>query len=337
MNETTNDKMDLKNWISVDGGFGYFKIAYYNDLGKLTSIKFMSVLATADPNHKYDKLVEFKGTRYWLGKESLLQPSERIVDIKDYSSLKKHHSILLHHALKLAGKIDRARAGRLNIVIGLSAAHSDDKESFIKENLSYTMDGEKFAHNSIQFQEQGGGATKALQNGIKKNKMDLASFLVVDGGFNTLDLNQVFIDSVTGEYSIASLGAHEGKGFVMVAEQMKSFIVDQYKQNVSLKEATQIIEDGFYSLRGTRHDLRATISKFKNGYSKGLTTFLEKKYGEYFDKSPQVFFVGGVAYFINEDVAENFKVVADAEFYNALGYLLQGLSDAGFETISKKK
>jgi len=329
-----NKTMDLKNWISIDGGFGYFKVTYYNNLGKLTSLKFMSVLATADPNHKYEKLVEYKGKRYWLGKESLLQPSERIIDIKDYSSLKKHHSILLHHAIKLAGKIDRARKGLLNIIIGLSAAHSDDKESFIKNNLSYTMDGEYFKHNSINFQEQGGGATKALQSAIKKNKLMLDSFLVVDGGFNTLDLNQVFIDSETGDYSIASLGAHEGKGFVMVAEQMKSFIVDQFKQNVSLKEATQIIEDGYYLLRGTKHDLRATISKFKNAYSKGLINFLEKKYGEYFDKSPQVFFVGGVAYFIDETVAENFKVVEKAEFYNSLGYLLQGLSDAAYETIS---
>lgn len=326
-----NSNKELQNWVAIDGGFGYFKMAYFDESGKLQFIKFMSVLALADPNHKYDKLVEFKGNRYWMGASALLQPSERILDIKDYSSLKKYHSILMHHALKKAGKLDRARAGTLNIVIGLSAAHSDDKETFIKDNLSYSMDGERFTHNSITFQEQGGGATKALQAALRKSKNPPSSFLVVDGGFNTLDLAQVFVDPDDGTYSIASLGAHEGKGFTMVAEQMRSFIMAEYKSNVSLKEATQIIENGRYDLRGTGHDLRATISKMKNAYSKGLVSFLEKKYGEYFDKSPMVYFVGGVAYFIDESAEENFKVVDRAEYYNALGYLLQALSDEGIQ------
>lgn len=332
MNKNNNS---LQNWCAVDGGFGFFKMAYFDHNNKLQFLKFMSVLALADPNHKYDKLVEFKGNRYWMGSSALLQPSERIMDVKDYSGLKKYHSILMHHALKLAGKLDLARAGSLNIVIGLSAAHSEDKEAFIKDNKSYTMDGETFTHNSISFQEQGGGATKALQVALKKTKSNTSSFIVVDGGFNTLDIAQAFIDPDDGSYSIASLGAHEGKGFTMVAEQMRNFIMSEYKTNVSLKEATQIIENGRYELRGTGHDLRATITKMKNSYSKGLVSFLEKKYGEYFDKSPMVYFVGGVAYFIDENAEENFKVVDRAEFYNALGYLLQTLSDNGIQVGNK--
>jgi len=321
--------MDKRDWVAVDGGFGYFKITYYNEEGKLSFMKELSVLAQADPNHKSDKLVEHSGSRYWMGMSALLQPSERIIDIKDYSSLKKHHSILMHNALKKAGKIERARAGTLNIVIGLSAAHSDDQTAFIKDNQSYVMDGERFTHNSILFQEQGRGATKALQVALKQSKGAYSSFLVVDGGFNTLDVAQVIIDPEDGTYSTASLGAHEGKGFVMVAEQMRSFISNEYKNAISLKEATQIIENGKYVLRGVPHDLASTIRKMKTAYSKGLTAFLEKKYGEYFDKSPVVFFVGGVSYFIDEKAESNFKVVNQAEYYNSLGYLLQALSDVG--------
>ena len=318
---------DKKNWMGIDGGFGYMKITYYDDDGKLSFKKFLSVLAYADNEHKFNQLVEYKGNRYWLGSQALLQPTDKIHDIKDYSSLKKHHTILLHHAIKLCGKVDRAKEGKLNIVIGLSAAHSEDKESFLKENIDYTIDGTHFVHNSIIFQEQAGGAIKALNSMISRTGQNkYKSFLVVDGGFNTLDIAQAFLDE-NGIFSSASLGAHEGKGFVMVAEQIRGHIMKEYKQNVSLKEATQIIEDGKYDLRGVSHDLKATISKTKKAYSRALNDFLEKKYGEYFDKSPQVFFVGGVAYFIDENIAENFKVVDKAEYYNALGYLLQGIDD----------
>ncbi len=318
---------DKKNWVGIDGGFGYMKIVYYDDKGNLAFKKFLSVLAYADNEHKFSQLVEYKGNRYWLGKQALLQPTDKIHDIKDYSSLKKHHTILLHHALKLAGKLTRALEGKLNIVIGLSAAHSNDRDSFLKENIEYTIDETHFKHNSIMFQEQAGGAIKALNSMLSRSgqpKYD--SFLVVDGGFNTLDIAQAFVNE-DKTFSSASLGAHEGKGFIMIAEQIRVHIMKEYKQNISLKEATQIIEEGRYDLRGVPHDLKSTIQKIKKAYSRGLGDFLEKKYGEYFDKSPQVYFVGGVAYFIDESTEQNFKVVDKAEYYNALGYLLQGIDD----------
>jgi len=323
LNCNYNYMSDRKNWLGIDGGFGYFKAVFYDENGKLSFVKFLSVLAYADNEHKFEFLVEYKGNRYWLGEQALLQPTDKIHDIKDYSSLKKYHPILLHHAIKLAGKLDRARKGMLNIVIGLSAAHSSDQEAFKKDNIEYEIDGERFHHNCIMFQEQAGGAIKALSQVIK-SKSKLSSFLVVDGGFNTLDIAQVFLNG-DGSYSVASLGAHEGKGFTMVAEQVRSFIMKEFKTNVSLKEATQIIENEKYELRGVTHNLKNTINKIKSTYSKGLYNFLEKKYGEYFDKSPAVYFVGGIAYFIDENIAENFKVVDKAEYYNALGYLLQGI------------
>jgi len=321
--EKANPKFlkDKRNWLGVDGGFGYFKVAFYDDDGELRFIKFLSVLAYANNDHKFDQLVEYKGKRYWVGESALLQPTEQIQDIKDYTSLKKHHPILLHHAIKMAGKEQAARDGKLNIVVGLSPAHSDDRESFLEENISYTIDGETFHHNSIFFKEQGGGAISALNH-----KVTYKSFIVVDGGFNTIDVAQAF--KTPQGISVASLGAHEGRGFIMVAEKVRSLIASEYKYNVSIKEVTEIIENGYFDVRGKRYNIKEIIRKAKAAYTKGLTTFLENKYGEYFNKSEKVFFVGGVAYFISPSKENaNFKVVGKAEFYNAIGYLTQGIVD----------
>lgn len=303
----------FNDYFGIDHGFGGIKFAYYDNNGKMIKDKFPSVVAYSD--------VEIQGApkfldKWWyIGEDAIMQPSDKIIEISDYATLKRMAPLMEYAAIVKAGKLQSLN--KMKIVAGLSVAHGYEAEQFRQALSSFNINGIEYKAN-VSFQEQGRGAFFTLEQVLNKLKTEKPKhYMIVDIGFNTMDI--VFVSNNT----IINIKAHEKQGFIQLADVMRSRINAEHNRTISLKEAAAIIDSGFYYLRGEKFSKEKLISKMKSEYTAGLMMFLEKHYGEYIDKMPKIFFVGGGAYVIDEKYSKNIKVVEDAEYYNVIGNLLK--------------
>lgn len=302
-------------FIGIDCGFSSIKYATGSEYGKfitaIAEVRGIDV-GIGDGIYKYD------GRYYYVGEMAMKQGSSNIINITTYDALEYYMPLFIVHTLKTLNVNHKKIKG---LCLGLSPSHLKNIDRF-KQRCS------KFNVNETQYEfivdimAQGVGAVYALS---AQGLLDKEDVIIVDGGFNTLDL--VFVlNSVIQANRINADNAFENKGVINIASEVVDYVQKTFFKTITIKEAQEVLETGVYKFRGKKHDISEVIAEFKQNYTKNLILFIEKHYNDIIDKMEGLYIVGGLGYMVDtstldpEIYPDGFvQTFANSEYLNAMG------------------
>lgn len=294
--------------VGVDFGYGFVKFAYYNESGEIVFGKFPSVVAHTKSNSV--DLYTMDGRSYYVGEQALLQPSADIIEIVSYQELEQYSPIFMVHIENITGRKFS------NLMCGLSLAQRSQVENFRAAMSHFNVNGDQ--NYKVAMTPQAVGAAECIKAMIQDDPASNKHIMIIDFGTHTLDI-AIIIDGVI---RADRLVGYEGRGVVLTAKPIQQYIKETFNKEISMKEALRIVDNGFYQLRGVKHDLSTVVDAIKVNYTNETMQFLEAKYSDDIDKADRVFCVGGGAYCVDPNYSANMVIPKDAEFFNAYGNLL---------------
>lgn len=316
--------------LGLDIGYGDVKVVI-GDGNQITHIfKYSSAIARAqkvssirDPRIVEVTLPSGELDQVYVGPDALSLPSNMIVDIRDYQMLEAYAPAFIAKALETA----EVSADEIDVMVcGLSVAQLGMSGYFKERIKQFTVSGKEYKFNNIFLLPQGAGSKLAFDMfgdhyPQPRTTNMVMSYVGCDIGFNTLDMFYV----TDGKTSPNLFEGVENAGVVKIAQNLQSVIKEQYSKDITLREAKEILDSGFYKLRGQRFDMQEVITKVCDDYTKEILTLIEDRYGNIIDKCDFVCLLGGGASIL-KTTDPFFKVVKNkSEFYNAIGFYLYGV------------
>lgn len=321
--------------LAIDLGYSAVKVAYYNEGGALQLEKYTSAVAKIDDPMDIDNDVMFrvKADTYVLGDYALKLSRSLLMPLETFEDMKAVYPVWIAYLLKKFGGMEKFD----HVIIGLSLAFSDRAdellsslyEALLIEKPNYFICLPQGLSCKLAYSEHGLNI-----NSTSKNTMKLKNYIVMDGGFLSIDICAVINQS-------SSAGAAIGvpnTGVICIAYDVADYLFREHQIKVSIKEAAHIVDSGgIVQRRGRKLDISQQLKLFIKKYLGNVLTLLEDKYSEYLDACDGLIILGGLAYFFQrywdepEVIAEIEKhfdrdfihISTDglSEFYNAFSYL----------------
>ena len=325
--------------LSVDVGFSAIKCCVRDANGVIRFEKFISATAKLPekPIESDDDMVFPLGGEYYvLGAAALKVPRSYLLKLETYEDLKLVYAPWISYLIKRYGKSDGVNAFD-KICLGMSMAFRDKVDDIIQylyETLN--IDKEDFIYVFSQ-----GLACKATYNeygldireASKRNDQKLRNAILIDGGFNTLDLCSV----INGTSSAGAAVGIKDSGLIRVAYDIVNYIYKNYALSISVKEAQVVLDTGIFKRRGRILDLTKQVEAFSKKYIVDVFKYLDENFGEVLDSLDDgIIVLGGLSYFMKKylydpEVAREVEKVfslseivfpeEDGEYYNCLSYL----------------
>ena len=311
--------------MGLDLGYSSVKVVVANEYGEiLKKFKFPSLIGITKKVNEVenDKIYQYDDNYYMVGDEAKHLPSQNMIDITEYKNLEYYAPLLLKHTIKKCGITPDI------IVAGLSIAQINYSGYFQARLESFTIDETDYKFEKVYVLPQGAGAKLAIDKyGNKfpeeqKEFLGTKNYIICDIGANTIDMLSIS-DGVTD----SSLWYGEEKqGMMLVASKIAQEVYKTHNRQITLQEAKEIMEQGYYKLRGSKYDYKEFVETTKKEYLKSLLKLVEEKFPSFLDKADFLCIVGGGATLF-KDTTDNFiRIVRnDPEFYNAIGQMLFGL------------
>lgn len=304
--------------IGIDTGFGHTKYCFKGKNDKMMLKKFPSVVAICPDDIESDENVAIlDGKPYYVSSLALNSDPRHIKEVTSYQDLETYAPLFIH---ELCIKEGLKPEDVDEICVGLAPAHKNNAQKFKERLESFEISGLQY-NQKVSVIPQGVGAVKALQDFWSDKNAEPENYIVVDIGFNTLDIVLVFEGEIQ-KSRLNQSNSFEKKGVVLIAEEMQKYIKQHHNRNITSKEALKIIIEESYKLRGDVFDLSSFVSELKTSYTKDIMDFLESRYSNEIDKLDAFVFVGGGGYFVNKNYTSHTMTFKNSEYYNAIGNLL---------------
>lgn len=316
--------------LGLDIGYGDVKVVI-GDGNQISHIfKYSSAIARAqkvssirDPRIVEVNLPSGELDQVYVGPDALSLPSNMIVDIRDYQMLEAYAPAFIAKALETA-EID---ASEIDVMVcGLSVAQLGMSGYFKERIKQFTVSGKEYKFDKIFLLPQGAGSKLAFDMfgdhyPQPRTTNTSETYIGADCGFCTLDMFYV----TDGKTSPNLFEGIENAGVTRIAQDIQTAIKDKFGKDISLREAKEILDSGYYKLRGVVHDMDEVIKEVCKQYSQYLLGLIEERYGNIIDKCDFVCLLGGGVNVLRLD-DPFFRVVKNkSEFYNALGFYLYGV------------
>lgn len=317
--------------LGIDIGYGDVKVIVGGEEDViLREFKFSSAIAQAqkvssirDPRILEVVLPSGEISSVYVGPDALNLPSSSIIDIRDYAALEAYAPAFIAKALQLMNM----NPGDFSVIVcGLSVSQLN-KSGYFKERIKqFTVNSKEYKFNNVFLLPQGAGSKLAFDRygdeyPNKRTSSALQTFVGVDIGFNTLDMFYV----TDGKTSPNLFEGIENAGVTKIAQLLQAKIKEQYQKDITVREAKEILDTGFYKLRGQRFDMQDVVKEICQGYTQEILALIEEKYGSIIDKCDFVCLLGGGAEIVKTDDPFFQVVKHKSEFYNAIGFYLFGL------------
>lgn len=320
--------------LAVDLGYSSVKVAYYDKNNVLQFEKFISATAKIDKPLDIDgeNLFQLGPDYYILGTSALKVPRSLLFKLENYEDMKIIYPIWISYLLKRYGGIDKFD----KVVIGLSMAFSDNADDlldYLYETLNinikdYFVCLPQGLSCKLAYSEYG----LDLREASKKNDLRMRNYLILDGGFETLDAAQI----LDGKSSAGASIGIPNTGVILIAYDIVDYLFKTYEMSVSIKEAQVIIDNnGKFVRRQREYDISQKVDEFIKKYLIKVLEILEDRFSESLDTIEGILVCGGLAYFFRKyisdpelvrEVEKHFpisfvKIPSDAEFFNVIAYL----------------
>lgn len=323
-------------FLAIDLGYSNVKVAYYNESGALQFDKYISAVAKIDQPMEADDDVMFQlGLNYYIiGPSALKTSRSNLMKLENFEDLKAVYPIWISYLLKKYGGAEKFD----KIVIGLSMAFSDKADELLAHLRNELMIRDE---NYFMCLPQGLSCKlayyeKGLDIKDPKNEPKLKNFIILDGGFLTVDCCAV----INSKSSSGSAIGIANTGVIRIAYNIVDYLFKEYQFQISVKEAQNILDNGgIFLRRGTKFDISNKVEEFTKDYLDSVLGILEEKYSEQLDVVDGVLVLGGLAYFFQKyieagdkdvlnKISKHFPVdfihfpLYDSEFFNAYSYLM---------------
>lgn len=334
--------------LAVDLGYSAVKCCFYNLDGVLTFEKFISATAKIPEPLEMDNDAIFRlGVDYYvLGTPALKVAKSYLMPLETFEDMKAVYpvwiSYLINHYKKDYGiTFD-------HISIGLSMVWSDKAE----ELLEYLYESLLIeTPNYFLCYPQGLCCRKLYQTAgldvretSRHNDIKLRNFILVDGGFNTLDL--AACNSGTAASSVIGVPK---TGVINIVYNIVDYLFKEYEMKISIQEGQTILDNnGVFTKRGRSYDISAKVEEFVKTYLSQVLNFIEEKMSEFIDCAEGILVLGGLSFFFNKYIndPQMVKIIEkhfpvsflkfpniDFEYYNCISYLK--LTENMLESSSK--
>lgn len=310
--------------LGIDSGYGDVKLIYGTSDGNIEKqFKFTSSIGITkcNPHVQDSRIYNFNGYSYYVGENSLHLPSENLIDITDYKNLEYYAPLFLYHAIQLIGEVPEF------IISGLSKSQIENSGNFKNGLMNFTVNDQKFNFDKVYILPQGAGSKLTIDKYGDNfpNKQDQfmgnTTFVGVDIGFNTIDTFLV----TEGKTSPNLFEGVEKEGVMKIATEIAKKVKQIHNRQITLHEAKEIIDTGFYKLRGQKFDFKEELSEIKKAYLKNLLAFIENRYGNIIDKCDFISLSGGGSTIFKSTEDGFIRVPKNHhEYYNAIGQYLYG-------------
>lgn len=298
--------------IGLDDGFGDIKASIMKD-GKIINKKFSSVIAHA-PENAMDMPL-FEGQRYYVGNIAL-SVGESIIERNDYVTLEKTSPLFLEKVLQ-EFNINPDEVAL--IVCSLSLAHISKVDAYKKRLTKFKISGKAYDFtDKIIITPQGVGAKYAIDHFYANSGIE--TYQIIDGGFNTIDS----VDVIDNTLRMENIKGFKDEGVIKIARHLQEYIAKNFQETLSIKEIKEILDSKEYYVDGETHDMSNPIQEFIDQYTDFIMQTLKDRFSKAFKRYRRIYFVGGLAYYINPKMHKAIETPADAEYYNSMGNLLRG-------------
>lgn len=322
--------------LAVDLGYSSVKVAYYDENNVLQFEKFISATAKVDKPLEADDdtLFQLGPDYYILGTPALKVPRSLLYKLETYEDMKVLYPIWLSYLMKRYGGMDKFD----HIIVGLSLAFSDkadDLLDYLYETLNIT-EPEFFVclpqglACKASYQEFG----LNLREASRKNDVRMRNYLLVDGGFLSIDAAQI----LEGKSSAGAAIGIANTGVINIAYNIVDYLYQTYEMKVAVKEAQVILDNnGVFVRRGREYNISDKVAEFTKVYLVNVLKLLEERFNESLDTIEGILVCGGLAYYFKKyitdpglikEIEKHFPVSfiklpqeGDCEFFNASSYL----------------
>ena len=316
--------------LGLDIGYGDVKVVIGDENQISHLFKFSSAIARAqkvssirDPRIIEITLPSGELDNVYVGPDALNLPSNQIIDIRDYQLLEAYAPAFIAKALEIA----EVRNDEIDMMVcGLSVAQLNMSGYFKERIKQFTVNGTNYKFEKIFLLPQGAGSKLAFDKfgdhyPQPRTTSTNETYIGADCGFCTLDMFYV----TGGKTSPNLFEGIENAGVTRIAHDIQTAIKDKFGKDITLREAKEILDSGFYKLRCVTHDMDEAIKEVCKLYSQYLLELIEERYGNIIDKCDFVCLLGGGVNVLRLD-DPFFRVVKNkSEFYNALGFYLYGV------------
>lgn len=320
----------MSKFLGIDIGYGDVKVVVGTETEILHHFKFPSAVARAqkvssirDPRILDIRLPNGETDHVYVGQVALTLPSSDIIDIRDYALLEAYAPAFISKALEM---VNESPDNFEVMVCGLSVAQLGMSGYFKERIKNFTVNGNTYSFKNVFLLPQGAGSKLAFDRYGEhfpemRTSNPIQTFVGVDIGFNTLDMFFV----TEGKTSPNLFEGIENAGVTRIAQKVQEEIKSLHGKEVAIHEAKEILDSGFYRLRGSRYDMNEVIAKVTQDYQSEILALIEDRYGKILDKCDFVCILGGGAEIL-KPTDPFFRVVKNkSEFYNAIGFYLFGV------------
>lgn len=321
--------------LAIDLGYSSVKVAYYNEASAIQFDKYISAVAKIDDPMEIDDDIMFRlGTdTYVLGESALKVSRSLLLPLETFEDMKAVYPVWISYLLKRYGGMENFD----KVVIGLSLAFSDRADELLQSLYDVLMIDES-RRDYFMCLPQGLSCKLAYSNyglNIRSNSFSstkLMNFLIVDGGFLTVDIAAVV---ASGSSAGSAIGIPNG--VINIAYDVVDYLFREYQMKISIKEAQNIIDSGgVFVRRARKYDISQPLKEFTKKYLGNILTLLEERYAEFLDAVDGVVILGGLAYFFQK-YSNDADIIAEiekhfdtsflhyppelSEYYNSYSYL----------------
>ncbi len=298
------------NVLAVDTGYSFIKYAYTDENDKVSSSKFITAVAPVDSNNLdvgSKSSVRFNGKDYLVGQKALyaggVLPTRADDFLTTYTPLFLHKIIAEHNLSPY--------------LVSLSLSISEFKE----KNKQLQKVCEQFVVNDTLYSfkvavfPQGFGIWKYVDN--------IQNAVILDIGFNTIDILSVIDGKPSAEFSTG----YKNMGVCEIASSISEYISSSITKDY-VPEITAIrilVAGGKFNLDRKEYNISNFIESKKAAYTKKIfdTITQSSTLKRILNEIDTFIVAGGGAYFIDDELKEKYGfVIPDKlEFANVLGFI----------------
>jgi plasmid segregation protein ParM len=328
-----------KIYLGLDVGFGDVKLALsYFPENKSERKKILTKFPTAisyaregiigDLGER-EKKYAFIGRQYFVGPPALL--SRDVFSTRDIHFLLTYSPLLAFVAIEQCLQNDptqdfeKINSSKKILCLGMPLAHFHSKRSQLLDIMKKNrVSDEVLAFDSIDIRAQGQGILFDFMLDDNShpiaNRLDL-NVLVVDIGFNTVDILGVVSGSPSREWS----GMLERGGISRIGEQVGNYLQREFNFELPEQSLKDVLQKKQIALYGATKDVSWAIRKASEEYSHWLLQEIRSRWEGFLKKADRLILAGGGAYYVQDDFKslypEEFLFFPEKpEFSNAIGF-----------------
>ena len=295
--------------IGIDVGYGDVKtLVDFN--GQIKSFKFPTAIAYAGEGFALGgfgaetQISEYKyrDRTYRVGQPALNCPE--IFSTKDISFLLSYAPLLIYVALEQTAKkysmslIELAETEK-QLCVGLPLANWEKYRSEFTDALTdFEVSGDHIHFDTIEILAQGQGVLVdyALDDsGSEKEERGSSNLLIVDIGFNTVDVLCVEKGVCSKQWS----DMIEGGGICRICDAVNKHL---QKSEVYLSEQAvkEVLFEKELSIYGQKKDYSTVIRNASEAYTDMLEQEIRSKWSSFLQKAHKLILAGGGAYYVGK-------------------------------------